>query len=107
MNTPIWEILKMKLERSCKNCGSKFFAKKYKQLFCSRKCFKQDYFKKKKSEFDGKFPSFKCSKCLKNTNLNFDPVSDLHKWSQFKCPHCQYPDINLQIIISNEVFVVF
>ncbi len=97
----------MQIERSCKNCGSKFFAKKHKQLFCSRRCFKQDYFKKKKAEFEGKFPAYKCSKCLKSTNLNFDPVQNTLRWAEFKCPHCNDPDINIYVIFSIETFIVF
>lgn len=97
----------MKLDRICKNCGNNFFAQKHKQFFCSRKCFKKDYSLKKKSEFSGKFPLYKCPKCYNSVELNFDPIKNAQRWIGFECPYCFDPDRNIQILISKEIFIVF
>lgn len=97
----------MKIERICKNCGDNFFAQKLKQYFCSRRCFKQDYAKKRKTEFINVFPVYNCSKCNKQTHLNFDPMENSDKWMEFECPHCSDPNRNIQIIVSSEIFIVF
>ena len=96
----------MKIERNCKNCGITFLVKKDKQLCCSRRCFKQDYYRSKKRL--NNFPSYKCPNCEKLSQLTFDPCKNPEEWNHFKCPWCYRPNIKMNIIITSiDTFIIF
>lgn len=42
----------------------------------------------KKEEKKIAFPEFNCPNCKKNTQLTFDPISDVQKWFAFVCSKC-------------------
>ena len=95
-----------KVERICKNCGTTFLVKKDKQLCCSRKCFKQDYYRSKKRL--NNFPLYKCPNCENITKLYFDPFKRPEEWNNFKCPWCYLKNTSIQIIVENsELFIIF
>jgi hypothetical protein len=87
----------MKLKRICRCCKKEFIAQKIKQWYCSRKCFKQDYFKRSKDK-PGNYPTFMCEDCGRETILRIDPVKDEFFWTDFKCPHCN-PKLKKNIIV--------
>jgi hypothetical protein len=74
----------------CKTCKKKFLPKSEKNVFCNRKCFKKDFYHRKKIEELNsiKFPTFKCPSCFRNIELTFDPVKDEKLWLGFSCPFC-------------------
>ena len=90
---------------SCKTCSKSFFPKSEKNIFCSRRCFKKNYYHRKKAEElnNIKFPMFKCPSCKRNIELNFDPVLDDRRWLNFSCPFCKILLINVceQIITQD------
>ncbi len=75
-----------------------FFATKEKQLYCSKSCFKKEYFRKKKLEGKDKFPIYICRECGKKVELSFDPLREPNFWDAFKCPFC-HPESRNQIAI--------
>lgn len=85
----------MKVQRVCKICGRTFFAIKTTQFFCSRKCFKKDYYikvkinKQKQSRI---FPEKKCPYCEETSKLTFDPVSKPELFQEWACPKCGVPN---------------
>ena len=94
-------------ERLCKNCGEIFLPASEKNVFCSRRCFKQSYYHRKKAEellsVKG-FPTFKCPHCDQVIKLDFDPVIDSLKWIDFTCPMCNVLMINVsEYIITGDV----
>ena len=85
-------------KRICKTCGEEFMPSSEKNVFCSRKCFKKDYYHRKKAEeliSRSIFPIFKCPSCKQIINLDFNPVVDAYKWSHFICPGCNTLMINV------------
>jgi len=98
----------MKIERNCRTCGTKFVAQKLKQWYCSRKCFKKDYFKRSK-DIKGNFPKFTCEDCGNTIELRIDPITDEYFWTNFKCPFCN-PEIKKTLTLiktSKKIFVAF
>lgn len=75
----------------CGNCHQYFLPKSAKNIFCNRKCFKQNYYRRIK-EADLKraktFPIFKCPICLNFIELSFDPILFDNMWLDFRCPIC-------------------
>jgi len=69
----------------CQYCGKYFLKKREGHIFCSRKCFFNDYLSKQK-----KFPSFICPECGAITELDFKPKTSGLKWHNFYCPNCGY-----------------
>jgi hypothetical protein len=83
----------MKINRTCKICGGDFSAIKTTQFFCSRKCFKKDYYIRTRANIQEKeskpsFPIKKCGFCENSSQLNFDPVKNYDKFNAWNCPHC-------------------
>jgi len=83
----------MKINRTCKVCGNEFIAIKTTQFFCRRKCFKRDFYLRKKAEIQDEdqhpsFPIKKCSYCEERSQLTFDPMKDRDKFDSWSCPHC-------------------
>lgn len=72
-----------------------------KNTFCSRRCFKKDYYHRKKAEEAGKskFPRFSCPECGQFITLDFDPHKKVEKWLTYKCPGCN----TLMICVSDEI----
>lgn len=81
----------------CKTCGNVFVPKSDKNIFCHRRCFKKDFYHRKKAEElnNIKFPSFKCPSCSVSIELTFDPVKEDRLWLNFSCPFCQVLMINV------------
>lgn len=83
----------MKLKQTCKVCETSFVAIKATQKFCSRKCFKRDYYlriKRRQQEelANPVFPKKICTFCLNTTVLNFDPIKSPQLFNDFRCPNC-------------------
>lgn len=85
----------MRIQRTCKICGDPFAAIKTTQFFCSRKCFKRDYYlrTKVKQEEEGnlnkKYPQKQCPFCEEYSILDFDPVTRPQDFNHWFCPHCK------------------
>ena len=92
------------VEIQCKTCGEMFMPKSPKNVFCTRKCFKKNFYHRKKAENLNakKFPSFICPSCGKKVDLDFDPLTNNGKWTQFQCPFCRTLMINIVEYISTE-----
>lgn len=83
----------MKITRKCKTCGDDFSAIKATQFFCSRKCFKKDYYIRTKANIENTennphFPIKKCDFCEERSQLTFDPMKNRERYSAWRCPHC-------------------
>lgn len=89
------------IEIICKTCNEKFLPKSERNQYCSRKCFKKDYYHKKKAEElnNKKNPTFTCPNCDQHITLSFDPVKDAFKWLHYKCNGCN----TLMISVSEEI----
>ena len=85
----------------CKTCGKLFMPKSEKNRFCTRKCFKKDFYHRKKGEeiSAGKFPRFTCPSCGQKITLDFDPAKDTFRWLHYSCPGCN----TLMINVSEEI----
>ena len=86
----------MKIERKCKVCKVDFTAIKTTQKYCSRKCFKKDYYlktkKKKQYELNNPvYPHKICSYCGKTHELSFDPIVYPKLFNNFTCTNCGVP----------------
>ena len=88
----------------CKTCKKLFLPKSEKHIFCTRKCFKKDFYHRKKAEelSNKKFPTFICPNCQRIVELDFDPVKEQKKWANFSCPHCSVLFINVSEYISTQ-----
>ena len=77
-------------KRLCKTCGNEFQPKCEINVFCSRRCFKKNYYHRKKAEEINAqtFPIFICSVCKEEIVLKFDPTKNSFKWIHFVCPKC-------------------
>jgi glutaredoxin len=74
------------------------------QFFCSRKCFKRDYYVRIKGHQDEEenhpqFPIKKCGYCKKDSRLNFDPIKNQDKFNAWGCPNC---GVTNQLIWENQ-----
>lgn len=83
----------MQINRTCKVCPNKFSAIKVTQFFCSRKCFKKDYYLRTKSKIEDRiqnptYPIKQCSFCETSSQLSFDPVESPQLFNAWGCPHC-------------------
>lgn len=81
----------MRIQRVCKICGKTFFAIKTTQFFCSRKCFKKDYYIKtkiKKQKQGRTYPKKRCPYCQKESTLTFDPIKFPKLFKDWACPSC-------------------
>lgn len=91
----------------CKTCKKKFLPKSERNVFCTRKCFKKDFYHRKKElENDSKFPIFVCPSCKHRIELDFDPVKYLKRWEHFACPFCNILMINItEYIITQDLSI--
>lgn len=83
----------MRLQRNCKVCDKKFTAIKTTQYFCSRRCFKRDYYLRNKAKMaaetaNPKFPIRTCAYCKLPTELDFDPIRLPERFDIWQCLHC-------------------
>lgn len=86
----------MKFNRNCKVCGTQFVAIKNTQYFCRRKCFKRDYYLRKKAEqeYDTAHPKrsvYNCEFCKWAVEVPFDIAKNPEQWETFTCPVCGVP----------------
>lgn len=84
----------MRIQKECKTCQKKFEAIKDGQFFCSRRCFKKDYYQRNREKqriLDKKRPIYQCSVCSNSCEMPFDPVRNYGKFSAFACPFCGMP----------------
>jgi len=88
-------------KRVCRCCGKEFFAKKDKQWYCSKKCFKKDYFIRR-STMDYGYPTFKCPDCGNTIHLRFDPIKETFFWTEFDCPYCGSNKIKIEIFVTSK-----
>jgi len=90
MNIRIWDynmnIKKIK-KKTCKECGKLYSPTNYRQMYCSRNCFRINYTRRLNIN---KFPIYKCGHCGTETKLDFSPKRDLVKWEAYCCPECGY-----------------
>jgi hypothetical protein len=83
----------MVIKRVCKSCGNEFEAIKMNQFFCSRNCFKKDYYLKNRVKIEKSirkphFPKKKCGFCGNEEQLDFDPIKNPNRFSEFECANC-------------------
>jgi hypothetical protein len=83
----------MVIIRACKICGKIFSAQMITNIFCCRKCFKKDYYRRMKvlekhQNNNPKFPSKRCASCGSITQLEFDPKKHPHLFDIWRCPDC-------------------
>lgn len=83
----------MRISRTCKICGDSFSAIKVTQFFCSRKCFKRDYYVRTKSKIQDTaqnptYPTKGCAFCQVKSKLNFDPLDNPQLFNAWACPSC-------------------
>lgn len=81
----------------CRACQKAFVPKSGRNIFCTRKCFKKDYWHRKMAEELNvkKTPEFTCPKCGQHITLDFDPVKNAQKWLHYQCPGCNTLMINV------------
>jgi len=96
----------MRIKRVCKVCGNVFLAIKTTQFFCSRKCFKKDYYLRIKAKVQEKeqnphYPSRICGFCGEKSVLNFDPIKEQAKFDDWHCPFCGVTNKTLWQNIDN------
>ena len=83
----LWIVIR----KNCKTCGVEFDAIKDGQYFCSRKCFKRDYYKRNKERLAilaKKRPIYKCPNCHHAEEVPFDPIKYPKKFNEYTCPKC-------------------
>jgi hypothetical protein len=80
----------MRIPRGCKTCEVQFEAIKETQFFCSRKCFRKDYYARKKLEakVERPFPNYNCGNCGRISPLDFDPLKSPLLFEAYMCPFC-------------------
>ena len=96
-------------KRKCPTCGIFFLPKSDKNIFHNRRCFKKNYYYRKKTEklSNIKFPVFLCPNCTKKIELSFDPVKEHHKWEQFSCPFCSILMISVwEELVTQDVSIL-
>jgi hypothetical protein len=88
-------------KRICRTCGQEFMPKCDINVFCSRRCFKKDYYHRKKGEeINAKiFPDFNCPNCGQHITLDFNPVLEPMRWLHYTCCGCN----TLMINVSDEI----
>jgi len=85
----------MNNEIKCENCGEDFLPKSEKNIFCSRKCFKKNYYHRLKKEAVDKYPAYTCPTCCASFLLTFDPTKEYQKFKNILCPFCSTLMINV------------
>lgn len=86
------------MTKICLSCKKEFESNIKPQKFCTRRCFKQDYYsKQKQKERDensrfSKFPIKHCDLCGRDTQLDFDPKKHFALFNGWECPHCHVPN---------------
>jgi len=91
---------------NCKTCGIEFTPKSDNNIFCSRKCFKKDYYHRCKGQelSAKKYPEFTCPSCGQHITLDFDPSKDTFRWLKYQCPGCSTLMINVsEQIITQDI----
>lgn len=81
----------MRIQKTCKTCSKEFTAIKEGQFFCSRKCFKKDYYKRNKArqeKLSKTRPTWTCSICNNQCEMPYDPTKHYSKYNEFACPFC-------------------
>ena len=83
----------MKIKRKCEVCKTDFIAIKTTQKYCSRRCFKRNYYLKAKAkqQYELKHPIYPkkiCSYCNQETTLTFDPIIFPKLFNNFTCSNC-------------------
>lgn len=96
----------MKIPRKCKTCEKKFSAIKETQYFCSRRCFKRDYYLRNKAllaaqERNPRFPTRTCELCRNTSQLPFDPMKTPNRFGAWKCPYCGLSNKILNQYVEN------
>lgn len=86
----------MRIARKCKVCDVAFQAIKNTQLFCSRRCFKIDYSRRKKTEkavenARVKVYDYACGICNRRSEMPFNPVKEQQRFAAYICPFCGIP----------------
>lgn len=84
----------MHIKKNCKTCQKEFDAIKYGQFFCSRKCFKKDYYQRNREKLrllEKQRPVYNCSVCDGASEMPYDPVKNYSKFNAFACPFCGMP----------------
>lgn len=75
--------------RKCRQCGKGFDSHKSNKLYCSRTCFRKDYYKRNKELMRlHRYPSFICPHCNNTIPLTFHPMEDPERWEALVCPYC-------------------
>lgn len=85
----------------CKTCKESFIPKSEINRFCSRRCFKKDFYHRKKAEEinQRRLPGFTCPSCGQCIVLPFDPVKCEDAWTSYDCPGCN----TLMISVSESI----
>ncbi|MCR4261035.1 MAG: hypothetical protein NUV96_01720 [Candidatus Colwellbacteria bacterium] len=88
----------MRINRTCKICGKNYQAIKGTQFFCSRKCFKKDYYLRTKAKLQDQeqyptYPTKRCAFCDVSTTLKFDPLEQPQLFDTWMCPECGVPNM--------------
>ncbi len=84
----------MRIKKKCKTCSKEFDAIKDGQFFCSRKCFKKDYYQRNREkikQLEKRRPIYTCSVCNCGCEMPYDPVKNYSKFNAFACPFCGMP----------------
>lgn len=99
----------MRIPRKCKTCENEFLAIKETQLFCCRKCFKKDYYKKTKiriAQESFRRPVYNCPICSNPSSVEFDPIKSPKEFYNLVCPYCGIPRKVMVEQHSNPGFVL-
>jgi len=89
----------------CITCKEFFVPKSEKNKFCSRRCFKKDFYHRKRAGeiSQNALPRFTCPSCGQCITLPFDPVKCEDAWTTYSCPGCNTLMINVSdMIIASE-----
>lgn len=83
----------MKFQRNCKVCETPFTAIKVTQYFCTRKCFKRDYYLRNKDKMQAAhalptFPTKSCAFCQTMQMIPYDPIKYPQRFSTWECTSC-------------------
>jgi len=86
----------MRIQRNCKVCGTEFTTVNTSKVFCHRKCFKKDYYKRTKKREDKikkRLPDYVCGVCGNKSKLptNLSTRDGERQFSSFICPFCGIP----------------
>ena len=77
-----------KTDRICLSCKNSFTPTKSNQKYCSRKCFKKEYYAKKKEEERNQVSKYCCQHCNFIMVLDFIPLEEPDKLKTIVCPNC-------------------